>query len=136
MAVTEIIERIIMDGSWAAVDLDTFTSTYVIALKDTISEEDTIDPADVQKITFELGIDSGLVDPIRPITIGRFTINFNDESSSDAEVNAITAFKLVKNIPTQFYIRPVSISTGDTEDETTGSTSIIINVNALDLMNV
>ena len=86
-----------------------------------------IDVKKVRLISLELGIDSGIEN--KPITIGRVTLNFGEETSSDPEINSRTAFTFLSRVPDVFYIRPISIDDGS-KRYTDGSVSIGINVNA------
>ena len=130
MAVTNIINRLKLNDNWVSVDLKTFNSCYLIAIKEKQSKTDNIDVNLVRKIRFEIGIDSGIKN--KPLTIQYLNINFNDITASDNEINKITAFSRLTNLPNQFYIKVVSIDDGNKEIKT-GETSISINLNAINL---
>ena len=55
-----------------------------------------------------------------------------DITSGNNELNKITAFTRLVNIPNTFYIRAVAIQTDNGQIDK-GETSISVNVNALDL---
>lgn len=127
MGATNIIDSIVLDGEWQQVDNEGYNNFYVIGVKEDAQVTDTIDVKKVRLISLELGIDSGIEN--KPITIGRVTLNFGEETSSDPEINSRTAFTFLSRVPDVFYIRPISIDDGS-KRYTDGSVSIGINVNA------
>ena len=127
MGATNIIDSLVLDGEWQEVDNSGYSNFYVIGVKEDAQLSDTIDVNKVRLITLELGIDSGIED--NPITIGRVTLNFGYETSSDPEINSKTAFTFLSRVPDTFYIRPISVDDGS-KRYTEGSVSIGINVNA------
>jgi hypothetical protein len=130
--VKNILGKIKVDGNWVAVDMGTFNDCYMIAIKEEMGKKDTINPIDVTSINFEIGIDSGIKNS--PISISRFSINFNEVTSRDKTINKITGFTKLLNIPSNFYLRVVSINTKTSYNGLTeGQTSIVLNINPLDL---
>jgi len=130
MALSNIISKITL-GEWLQTDSDNFNYCYLIAIKGTKQEGDTIDPKDVRRITFELGIDCGISQ--KPLTIQRFTINFNDEISPNNELNDIARGVRLTNIPNEFYIKVVSVDDGKKEIAE-GTVAIEINMNSMQLV--
>jgi len=130
MSVTNIIKKVKLNQEWLSVNLGSHNDFFLIAIKGNKEKKDIIDPKDIIKVRFEIGIDSGAKN--MPLTIQFVTLDFNDTTSSDANTNAITAFARLTNTPNQFYIRPVSIDTVE-KTLTTGEVNITVNINAVDL---
>lgn len=128
--VKNILNRIRLDGNWVSVNLGNFNDCYVIAIKNQSGKKDTVNPDEVKILTFEIGIDSGIKGS--PISISRFSLNFNETSSSDVALDKITAFTRLLNIPSDFYLRAVSIDNG-AKSLNKGETSISININPVNL---
>ena len=125
MAVKNLIGQICTDDGWQLVN-NPNKDFYLIAIKGTKAKNDTIDPANVKRIKFEIGVDSGIEG--KPITVGYVALNFDEVTSSDADLNRITAFtRLV--YPTAFYIRVVSLYDAKGEVKGKAVTSISININ-------
>lgn len=133
MAVTKIIDNIALDGNWHSVslgnDLHTF---YLIGIKEAKAETDTVNSEDVTKVGFELGIESGIEN--KYLTIGRVALNFGLNTSSDPELDKITAFERCMNYPSNFFIRPVELFMKDGKILREGTTSIDVNVNTVSLI--
>ena len=130
MSVSNITKRIKLNRDWLSVNLGSFNDFYLIAVKDKKEKKDIINPADIIKVRFEVGIDSGIKD--KPLTIQFLSLDFNETTSSDEITNKMTAFTRVVNFPNQFYIRPVSIDTVE-KTITTGEVNIAVNVNVVNL---
>lgn len=128
--VENILSKITLNKDWVSVNMNSFNDCYVIAIKGDKGKKDTIDPQDVRIITFEMSIDSGIEG--KPITISRFSLNFNEITSSDDETNKLTAFVRLLNIPSKFYLKPVAVDDGS-KSITTGETTISININPVSL---
>lgn len=105
-----IINKLKLDGTWIKVSVND-NSFYLIAIKEKAKKlkEKEINSNDIDKISFELGIDSGIKD--KPIIVSRVVLDFNDETSEDTDINLITAFTRVQGLPKEFYIRPTKIVT-------------------------
>lgn len=105
-----IINKLKLDGTWIKVSVND-NSFYLIAIKEKAKKlkEKEIESSKVDKIYFELGIDSGIKD--KPIIVNRVVLDFNDETSEDTDINLITAFTRVQGLPKEFYIRPTKIVT-------------------------
>lgn len=103
-----IINKLKLDGTWIKVSVND-NSFYLIAIKEKAKKlkEKEINSNDVDKISFELGIDSGIKD--KPIIVNRVVLDFNDETSDNEDINSITAFTRVQGLPKEFYIRPIKI---------------------------
>lgn len=130
MAVSKIIDRLTL-GTWLKTSIDGLNSCYVIAIKGKKSKNDEIDPNNIVRVSFELGIDCGIKN--KPLTIGRVNVNFKDIITTDSELNGIVASALASKIPSEFYIRAVSILTTDMREIKEGSVNISVNVNPLKL---
>lgn len=130
MAVTKIIDNVKLDGNWTKVSLGDFNIFYLIGLKEAKALTDTLDPKDIKIINFEIGIESGITN--KYLTIGRATLNFKEETSSDKELNEISAFVRCNGYPSEFYIKPIEIIT-NTGIIKEGQTSIDININTVKL---
>lgn len=106
--VQTVINKLKLDGTWIKVSVND-NSFYLIAIKEKAKKlkEKEIESNKVNKIYFEIGIDSGIKD--KPITINRISLDFNDETSDNEDINSITAFTRVQGLPKEFYIRPIKI---------------------------
>ena len=129
--VENIISRVKLNDGWKKLSLGKFNDFYLIAIKERVNKRDTIKLNDVKRINFEFGIDCGIKD--RPLTIQTTSLNFEDITSSDKSLNDITAFVRLLNLPSDMYVRVVSLTLKDGSVVTTGETSISININALNL---
>ena len=130
MSVSTITKRIKLNKDWLSVNLGSFNDFYLIAVKDKKEKKDLLDPKDIIKVRFEIGIDSGIKD--RPLTIQFVLLDFNETTSSDEITNKMTAFTRIMNYPSQFYIRPISIDTAE-KTITSGEVNIAVNINAVNL---
>ena len=126
-----IINKLKLDGTWIKVSVND-NSFYLIAIKEKAKKlkEKEIESSKVDKIYFEVAIDSGIKD--KPITINRIALDFKDETSEDEDINSITAFNRFQGFPKEFYIKPIKIVTYDSvvysKDIETGI-SIKVNLN-------
>ena len=131
MAVSRIISSIDLSDGWKSTDLDGESGGYLIAVKNNKSNQDTIDPKDVKRITIELGIACGVTDtnsqPV-PMPIQRIVLNFNDIISPASPLNGKVAFSKLFGVPDDLYIRVVSLDDG-LREYVDGTTSIEINTN-------
>lgn len=125
-----VIPRLKLNDKFYNVDLKTFNDFYIIAVKEKETKRDTIKVDNVRKVRFEIAIDSGIKD--KPLTIQYINLDFNDITSGNNEINKITAFQRLLNMPQNFYIKPVSVDDGQKEIKS-GETSITININAMKL---
>lgn len=133
MAVTKIIDNVTLDGNWHSVSLGSDLHTfYLIGIKEAKAETDTINPEDITKIGFELGIECGIEN--KYLTIGRVTLNFGLNTSSDPALDKITAFERCMNYPSSFFIRPIEAYMKDGKILKEGTTSIDVNINAVSLI--
>lgn len=133
MAVRNILSKLRVDKNWVSVKLIE-NDFYLIAIKEEKDKKrDTIDSKDISRVIFEIGIDSGIKN--NPLTIQYLTVNFEDITSGNNELNGITGFIRVLNFPKTFYIRPSSVidKTGKAYKE--GEISISVNINEFDLGN-
>ena len=127
----KVLSNITLDKSWTKVNLKKYNDFYLIALKkDKTNKKDTLNKDCVKKIRFEVAIDSGKKN--KYLTINYLTLNFNDLSSSDAELNNVSALTKVMNFPSTFYIRPIDM-TGETSTVSEGRCSIEVYVNEMRL---
>lgn len=131
MAITKIIDNIDLNSTWAKVSLGDLNSFYMIAIKEAKGLQDTVDPADVKAVVLEMGIESGITDKM--LSIGRIVLNFDEITSSDVEVNKITAMVKRLHEPSEFYIRPIEIITNKETLKKEAKTSIDININTVKL---
>ncbi len=126
--INNIISRVILNNKWQEVNIGDNNNFYLIAIKDKKSKNDTVDPQTIKFITFEIGIDSGIKN--QPLTIQYITLNFNDLTSNNNELNKITAFGRYNGLPSKFYIKITSLDDGLKKIEK-GETSISININTM-----
>lgn len=129
--VKSILSKIKLDNNWVSVDIGNYNDCYVILVKESIGKKDTINPKDIQTISFELGIDSGIKN--KPITISRFSINFSEMTSRDEDVNSITGFTKLQNIPSNFYVRPIAMYNNNNNRIDKGDVNIALNIHPVDL---
>ena len=110
--VQTLISKLKLDNNWIKVNLND-DSFYLIAIKEKVKKlkDKEIESSKVDKIYFEVAIDSGIKD--KPITINRIALDFKDETSEDENINSITAFNRFQGFPKEFYIRPTKIVTYD-----------------------
>lgn len=126
-----IINKLKLDNNWTKVNLNN-DKFYLIAIKEKVKKlkDKEIESSKVDKIYFEVAIDSGIKD--KPITINRIALDFKDETSEDEDINSITAFNRFQGFPKEFYIKPIKIVTYDSvvysKDIETGI-SIKVNLN-------
>lgn len=129
--VQTLISKLKLDNNWIKVNLND-DSFYLIAIKEEVKKlkDKEIKSSEVDKIYFEVAIDSGIKD--KPITINRIALDFKDETSEDEDINSITAFNRFQGFPKDFYIKPIKIVTYDStvysKDIETGI-SIKVNLN-------
>lgn len=129
--VSNIIDNLTLDKKWTSIQLGTnLHDAYLIAIKEESSDTTIINTKDIISVQLEIGIESGISNEY--ITIQRVSLNFKDFTSSDSTINEKTAFAALHNLPTNFYIRPISIQTATKQIEE-GKTSLSINLNPLDL---
>ena len=128
----KVLSNITLDGSWTRVNLKKYNDFYLIGVKkDKVNKKkDTLNKDCVKKIRFEVAIASGKKN--KYLTVNYLTLNFNDMTSSDAELNTITALTKVMNFPSSFYIRPVDM-TGETSTVNEGRCAIEVYVNEMRL---
>lgn len=125
MATTNIISRTNIDSGWVLYSLGTNIGAYLIAIKDPKTATDTFDINELKYITMDIGIDSGIKD--KPITISRVKLNFNEETSSDADLNKKTAMTKVSQLPTDIYLRITSFA-DSVKEYKVGSMPVSINI--------
>ena len=128
--VQEIINKLTLDKFWHKITLksDTF---YLIAIKQKSKKlkEKEIDSSQVDKIYFEIGIDSGIKD--QQLTIYRTSLDFKDETSEQPTINDISAFTRVSGIFNEIYIKPTYIILKDgkiIDDNAWSNISIRVNL--------
>lgn len=126
-----IINKLKLDGTWIKVSVND-NSFYLIAIKEKVKKlkDKEIESSKVDKIYFEVAIDSGIKD--KPITINRISLDFNDETSEDIDINSITAFNRFQGFPKEFYIRAIKIVTYDSivySKDAEAAISIKVNLN-------
>lgn len=128
----KVLKNINLNGEWTKVNLKKYNDFYLIGLKkDKINKrKDTLDKDCVKKIRFEVAIDSGKKN--KYLTVNYITLNFADMSSSDTELNNISAITKVTNYPSKFYIRPVDM-TGESSTVNEGRCSIEVYINEMRL---
>ena len=128
--VSTIIKKLKLNDEWLYVNLNNYNDFYLIAIKGNKEKKDNINPSDVKKIKFEVGIESGIKN--QPLTVDYISVNFDDTADSSNKLNKISAFARFLNFPNQFYIKPVALEV-DSKNITTGEVAITVNVNAVDL---
>ena len=125
MALTALSSTVVLGSDWHKVSLGSMHSFYLVGIKETKGTTDTIDPVKVTRISFELGMNVGAT---KPLTIGNITLNFNEHTSSDKDVDAVTAMVKAMGYPSEFMMKPVQIYTDDNICHTQGSTTIGVNL--------
>lgn len=131
MTVKKIMKNVCLNDGWTKVDLGKFTDFYMIAKKGSKKKKsDTIEASLIHRVRFEVGIASGIKN--KPLTISYITLNFNDVTSTDLDINNITAMVKHTKFPSVFYIKPVEFWDGKNIIKE-GKTSMDITVTALAL---
>ena len=128
----KILKNIDLNSKWTKVNLKKYNDFYLIGLKkDKINKKkDTLDKDCVKKIRFEVAIASGKKN--KYLTINYITLNFADMSSSDTELNNISALTKVVNYPSKFFIRAIDM-TGESSTVNEGRCSIEVYLNEMRL---
>ena len=124
--ISQIIGR--LDTSiWTSVSNITGTwGCYLVGIKGESVETDTIDVKNLSYVVLEIGIDSGISQS--PITITRVKLNFNEETSSDPNLNSKTALAKLTQMPSTIHLRPIAFA--DQNKEYLSGT-INVSVNAI-----
>ena len=128
----KVLKNINLNGEWTKVNLKKYNDFYLIGLKkDNINKKkDTLDKDCVKKIRFEVAIASGKKN--KYLTVNYIALNFNDMSSSDAELNNISAVTKATSYPSKFFIRAVDM-TGETSTVNEGRCSSEVYLNEMRL---
>ena len=128
----KVLKNINLNGEWTKINLKKYNDFYLIGIKkDKINKKkDTLDKDCVKKIRFEVAIASGKKD--KYLTVNYMTLNFSDMSSSDSELNNISALTKVTNYPSTFFIRAVDM-TGESSIVNEGRCSIEVYINEMRL---
>lgn len=131
-SLTKIIDNLKLNSNWTQVTLGSnLHSIYLIAIKEVKESSNTIDPKDIISVQLELGIESGISGEY--IVIQRCSLNFQDFTSSKTEINEKTAFIKLDGVPSNFYIRPISVQTAS-KQLNEGQTNIDINLSPFELI--
>jgi hypothetical protein len=127
----KIFKEVALNKGWKKVNLRKYNDFYLTAVKkDEMGKEDTLNKDCVKRIRFEVAMSSGKKG--KYLTFNYITLNFNDITSSDSEVNKITAATKALNYPSTFYIRAIDM-TGEFSTVTEGNAAIEVYVNELRL---
>lgn len=129
MAVTQIINKVTL-GQWLQTDIGTDNYCYLIAKKESKSVSDIIDCDKVVRIALAIGIDCGFNS--HPLIVQRVNLSFNDANYMDEMLDKKVVFAKLSNIPSNFYIKVLSVDDGQKEI-TSGSVAISISTNAMKL---
>lgn len=123
--ITKIIET--LDTSrWYSVSNITGTwGCYIIGIKGESSTTDVFDIKDLKYIVLEVGIDSGIDQS--PITLTRIKLNFNEETSSDPNLNSKTALAKLTQMPSTVYLKPIAFA-DQNKEYLSGTINVSINV--------
>lgn len=126
--IKKILDNLTINSDWIKVSLEEYNNCYLIAIKDLTETTGFIPSANIKRIRFEVGIDSGITN--KPVTISYFNVNFEDITSGNNEVNKLTAFTRLAGFPNEFYLRVSSVQQ-DFDEVTSGKVAISLNVNML-----
>lgn len=126
--IKKILDNLTINSDWIKVSLEEYNNCYLIAIKDLTETTGFIPSANIKRIRFEVGIDSGITN--KPVTISYFNVNFEDITSGNNEVNKLTAFTRLTGFPNEFYLRVSSVQQ-DFDEVTSGKVAISLNVNML-----
>ena len=118
-------------NDWVKVNLGHYKDFYLIGIKGKKAKKDIIDPEKLRTIKFEIAVETGLKKKF--ITVSYITLNFEDISSSDAEINKITGYTRYVNGPSRFYIRAVEVIDNSNTCYREGKLAVKINVNPQNL---
>ena len=113
--IVKVFDKIDLDKSvFRKVDLKTFNDFYLIGIDS--------DSLDIDSITFEVAIDSGVKN--KPLILPNIKLDFKDFVSGVR----------ILNHPSEFYIRPIQVIDKEKfEVHKSGNFDIEININALNL---
>lgn len=114
-------------GEWEKVTTKDLNTFYLIGIRGKKAKKDIIDPDAVKKIKFEIAVETGVKNKF--ITVAYTTINFEDISSSDVEINKATGYVRQVNMPSKFLIRAIEVIEGTTSHKE-GKVAIKININS------
>lgn len=126
MATTQIMTNLNTAQGWLKVDNITGTwGCYIVGIKGVIADDDIFNVNDLKYVVLEVGIDSGIEGS--PITLTRIKLNFNEETSSDKNLNSKTALAKLTQMPTTIYLKPIAFA-DQTKEYLEGKMSVSINV--------
>ena len=97
---------------------------YLTAIKGTATESDTISLDNLRYVVLELGIDSGISG--KPITVANIKLNFNEQTSTDSDLNKKTAMTKIGVYPSNIYYR-VLVFADESKEYKEGSLPVSIN---------
>lgn len=127
MSTIKTIFKKVSIGEWEKVNLKDLNTFYLIGIRGKKAKKDIIDPDAVKKIKFEIAVETGNKNKF--ITVAYTTINFEDISSSDVEINKATGYVRQVNMPSKFLIRATEIIEGSTSHKE-GKVAIKVNINS------
>ena len=123
---TQIITELNTSLGWLEVNNITGTwGCYIVGIKGTKSDNDIFNIDDLKYVVLEVGIDSGIEGS--PITLTRIKLNFNEETSSDKNLNKKTALTKLTQMPSTIYLKPIAFA-DQSKEYLEGKMPISINV--------
>lgn len=112
--IINIFDKIDLDKStFRKIDLKSFNDFYLIGIDN--------DAHDINSITFEIAIDSGVKN--KPLILPNIKLEFKNSMGSVR----------VLNHPSEFYIRPIQVEDKELSIHKKGKFNVEININALNL---
>lgn len=133
----KLLTEISLDGKWTEVTNENDSIIYFIALKNAAAKaiiklaktDEAIDPSLVSRLTLEVGVESG-VDG-KYLTVDGIQLNFDEYTSSEEDLNKMSAVATRRGYFSKFYIRPTKIETKDGKTYTKGKSALSLNINLL-----
>ena len=97
---------------------------YLTAIKGAKTDSDTISLDKLKYVILELGIESGISG--KPITVANIKLNFSEQTSTNAELNAKTAMTKIGVYPANLYYRVLAFA-DESKEYKSGSLPVSIN---------
>lgn len=109
MAAATIISTMSSSTGWTNLTSLNGKRAFIIAVKGSDLNTDTVTLKDITKIVLSVGIDSGITN--QPVTIRNITLDFTQETSDDESTNKLTALAQIDELPADLYVKVLSIQT-------------------------
>ena len=129
MALTKILNKVSLN-TWYETNIENFNYCNIVVKKETKAASDIVDSSKIVRVAIGLGADSGVAG--HPIIIQRINLSFNDADYGDPVIDKQVIFAQLKNIPSSFYIKVLSVDDGK-KPYTSGDVSLSISTEGVKL---